>query len=156
MNVPVPAAILNAAEELIAKPLVAPAFDEQVRLLNPGLTKRWVNRSTMGGARLAEMQYAGFRPAKPGVDVDVKGCEYLVHNGAIIYMDCILMVISRNVYDAALRYNEQRAVARTKRTEHPRDVQTEFANQTGAIPELTRKVRMYNPGGKDTENMDIP
>lgn len=158
-NVPQPAkAVVSAAESLQGKPLFLPDFDAQVKLKNPGLAKRWVNRTTMGGARLSQMQFAGFRIAKQGTDVEVP--PYMISaDGSIQYMDCILMVIGRDVYEAALKYNAERAVARTVRTDHTKQVSNQLRNELQAAignapPELLNKIRMYAPGAKDTDDME--
>lgn len=154
-----PKAVVST-DELIAKPLSLPEFDAQVKLLNPNLEKRWVNRVAMNGGRFAQMQFAGFRVAKPNVDVKVP--DYMIRDNAVLYMDCILMVIDKKMYDAALKYNAERAVARTRRVDHAKAMDgalrggvSEHRDMQGIAlpPEVSRKLKMYVPGEKETEDM---
>lgn len=146
---------LVAEEGIVARPLTNPDFTEQVKLKNPGLAMRWVNRVAASGGRAEQMRFSGFRNAVPGTDVEAP--PYMKRDNAIIYGDLILMVIDRKLLEGALLYNRQRATERVRRTDvtekSKSTLRNEIAAQGGASSELQRKLQMFAPGAADDKSV---
>lgn len=156
-----PGEIKDPYPDITARPLSLPDFIH-LRPKNPNISLRWVNRSVgLAGStqRLDEMVYAGFVPALPADVVMPNGAPVmanLIKEGKIIRGDLMLMKISREAYDGALKYNWERAVSRL----HPaRQLSTGAAQLKKAIaergvpgsvmPTLKQKLQAFRPGTEE-------
>lgn len=150
--------------EIEARPLQMPDF-VNIKPKNPLLALRWVNRAAGEGQRLDQMTFAGFRPVrpdecvipdanKPGVMVAIP--PSMQKNGQIIYGDLLCMAIDKKIYDGALKYNWSRAIQRMKPGANKETAQSalkqtlnEVSDQARKVPELTRKLQVYQPSESD-------
>jgi len=140
--------------EIVARPLTTPDFIN-MQPKNKNMKFRWGNRSVgdkESRLRINELIARGFRPAKPedveGWDKDPeksKVPDSLVINGQILYGDLMLLIISRQAYDGAIKYNEQTAKMRVqKRGDNPEQ-------ETLLKKAAHGKVTFYEPPSGDTE-----
>ena len=142
-------------EAIEARPLVLPDYTD-LRPRNPLLQFRWVNRVAGEGQRLYQMEAMGFIKvtSKDVVGPDGKPIpEYLIKNGQVVYGDLVLMKIERNKYQGALRYNEQRAVARISKEAFLKRAQKmvgEELKKGGAPPATQAKISTFVPGAAET------
>lgn len=141
-----------------ARPLSLPDFIN-VKAKNPNISLRWVNRAVgvQGSTqRLDEMIYAGFEPVRPDEVCMPNGkplMTNLIKDGKIIRGDLILMKISREAYEGALKYNWERAVQRlhpgkqlaTGRAELNKAV-AEKGVPRNVMPTLSAKLQAFQPG----------
>lgn len=147
-------------EDIEARPLVLPDYTD-LRPRNPLLQFRWVNRVAGEGQRMYQMEAMGFIKvtSKDVVGPDGKPVpDYLIKNGQIVYGDLVLMKISRKAYLGALKYNEQRAVARISEAaflKRARKIVSEELKKggagAGAQAEVAQKITTFVPGQAETE-----
>ncbi len=147
-------------ETIEARPLVLPDYTD-LRPRNPLLQFRWVNRVAGEGQRMYQMEAMGFIKvtSKDVVGPDGKPVpDYLIKNGQIVYGDLVLMKISRKAYLGALKYNEQRAVARISEAaflKRARKIVSEELKKggagAGAQAEIAQKITTFVPGQAETE-----
>lgn len=86
-----------------AKPLYMPEM-LSVKPKDPNYILRWVNFKNQSGMNLQRMQLMGFTNASPK-DVEGLNPEIMLHDGALRYMDVILMKIQRLRYQQHLKAN---------------------------------------------------
>jgi hypothetical protein len=155
----------NALEEvkdpypdIQARPLSLPDFIN-VKAKNPNISLRWVNRAVgLAGStqRLDEMVYAGFEPATP-VDVCMANGQPIMNNlikdGKIIRGDLMLMKISRQAYEGALKYNWERAVQRLHPGKQLATGQSQLNKAVAergvprnVLPTIKSKLQAFRPG----------
>lgn len=137
-------------EQIVAQPLIVPAA-EQVKIKNRGCCYRWANRIAKEGESLRRWLAAGFVMATT-IDVDVPAG--LVRNGQIINGDLVLIKINREKYIGALKYNEQRALARMSPASIERTGRSAIAQaaaEVNAPMNLRGKVRTFVPSDAETE-----
>ena len=141
-------------EAIEARPLVLPDYTD-LRPRNPLLAFRWVNRVAGEGQRLYQMEAMGFVKvtAKDVVGPDGKPIpDYLIKNGQIVYGDLVLMKIARKAYLGALKYNEQRAVARISEAAFLKRAKKMVREELGKVGSpVTPKITTFVPGQAETE-----
>lgn len=107
-------------EEIVAKPLRAPNFIG-LKAKNPNMALYWGNRAVgekESGLRYDQLIAMGFRPAKPSEAVlpDGKDCpESMCRNDRIMYGDLICLIIPREDYVGATKWNAQSAMQRVRK-----------------------------------------
>lgn len=139
---------------IIAAPLITPDFTN-LKKKNPNIELRWVNRVagvelSGEGARYAHMKAMGFVNA---TELDVEVPKHLLHNGAIIQGDLILMKIDRRVYKGALLDNELKAKARTSPRAYLNDGTKKIKDALNEVPgsaENKRKIQPFIPGSVES------
>lgn len=137
-------------ETIVAKPLSSADFTN-LRVKNPNISLRWVNRLAMDGIWYEQMKSMGFVNATVN---DVEAPTFLLKDSAIIKGDLILMKIAKKDYLGALKYNVERATDRlTRRLKEEKGKQSlrEALAEVGAPPELTKKISAFLPGEKEVE-----
>lgn len=98
--------IANDAD-IIARPLVSPDFTN-IKPANPAMMLRLVNRLALGGQRFEEARIQGFVVCKAS-DIKEVPNTMTVKDGNVIYGDVIVMMMPRDKYIGAIKYNEARA-----------------------------------------------
>jgi hypothetical protein len=144
-----------------ARPLNLPDF-VNLKPKNPLNSLRWVNRVAGEGQRLDEMIFAGFKPATPEEITMPDGSPILksfVRDGKVIRGDLIAMLISRKIYEGALKHNFMRATARLHPSTQLKTGKAQLSKavqETGAqrIPDLRSKLAAYRPGASETEKVE--
>lgn len=106
------AILLN--KSVVARPLMSPEVCS-IRIKNTEYAYRWVNHSSRNGQFYMQRRAQGFVNATND-DVEVLSGDAVATNGEIRAGDLILMKIRADLYDAALKYNMERAMtmARTR------------------------------------------
>jgi hypothetical protein len=106
------AILLN--KSIVARPLMVPEVCS-IRIKNTEYRYRWVNRDGQGGRVYNQRKAQGFTNASTG-DVEILGGDATSKDGEIRAGDLILMKIQADRYDAAMKYNMQKAesMARTR------------------------------------------
>lgn len=94
-------------KSIVAKPLMAPEVSS-IHVKNTEYAYRWVNHDGMKGQFYQKRKAQGFTNATTD-DVEVLGGDAAADNGTIRAGDLILMKIRGDLYDAALKYNMQKA-----------------------------------------------
>lgn len=141
-------------ESIVARPLMQPDF-LNVKSKNPAMSVRWVNLKSGEGLRHSQMVASGFVNAVPADAIMPNGSAlptHLLRDGKVIFGDLILMKISRAQYDGALKYNEEQARLRMRKTtmaQHGRKTVAEVP----APPELLRKLQMFEPSLEETNKL---
>lgn len=97
---------------LVARPLMVPEVCS-LRVKNSEYRYRWVNRDGMGGRFYTQRKAQGFINATND-DVDVLAGDANTKDGEIKAGDLILMKIRADLYDAAIKWNMQKADALTR------------------------------------------
>jgi len=136
------------ADSIIARPLMEPDF-VNMKSKNPNISLRWVNCKSGDGLRYNHMQAVGFVNATSS---DVAAPASMLKEGKIVFGDLILMKIDRAKYQGALKYNEQQALARMRKTtqvQHARKTVSEVPTS----PELIRKIQMFEPSLEETQKL---
>lgn len=135
-----------------ARPLTLPNTLD-VKLKNPNLAVKWVNRVAGGGRRIQDHLAMGFVMATPS-DVDLPAS--MLKDGKYVDGDVVLMKIDRIKYVAALKYNELKAVQRVERkdqTQRARNNVREALAEVGAPAELAKKVQAFVPSQDETDSL---
>jgi len=96
-------------KSVVAKPLMAPEVSS-IHVKNTEYAYRWVNHDGMKGQFYQKRRSQGFVNATTD-DVEVLGGDASATNGEIRAGDLILMKIRQDIYDAALKWNMQKAYA---------------------------------------------
>lgn len=106
------AILLN--KSIVARPLMVPEVCS-IRVKNTEYRYRWVNRDGQGGRVYTQRRAMGFINATTE-DVEIMGGDASSKDGEIRAGDLILMKIQADRYDAAMKYNMQKAetLARTR------------------------------------------
>lgn len=107
-------------DNIVAKPLRTPNF-LNLKHKRPDMSLYWGNRAV--GEKESLLRYnqliaMGFQPCKPEEIVDQHGSpcpSELAKDNRVMYGDLILLKIPKKDYLGALKYNEQRALARVKK-----------------------------------------
>lgn len=96
-------------KSIVARPLMVPEVCS-IHVKNTEYAYRWVNKKLY-----TQRKASGFINAT-NEDVEVLGGEVVATNGEIACGDLILMKIRQDLYDAALKWNQQKAhtLARTR------------------------------------------
>jgi hypothetical protein len=102
-----PEAALLFNKSVVAKPLMTPEVCS-VHIKRNEYRYRWVNKAGRNGAIYMQRRAQGFSNATSD-DVDVLGGDAVSNNGEITAGDLILMKIPAERYDAAMKYNMERA-----------------------------------------------
>lgn len=97
---------------IVARPLMVPEVCS-IRVKNSEYRYRWVNRDGMGGRFYTQRKAQGFINATTD-DVEVLAGDASCKDGEIKAGDLILMKIRADVYDAALKWNMQKADSLTR------------------------------------------
>lgn len=144
-------------EGVSAMPLAAPAID-QIKLKNPNIVVRWVNRSVGKDTptlRYEQMLAMGWVNA---TEADVIPPPGSVKDGTIQYYDVILMKIDRARYLGQLRFNNERVNKAVRRMDIVRGANTilqEDLNREGigrgkyTRADGSKKVSAFVPGDRD-------
>jgi len=96
-------------KSVVARPLMTP----EVCSIHPKNTEyqyRWVNHDSERGRMYKMRRSQGFTNATPD-DVEVMGGDAAIDDGTIRAGDLILMKIRRDLYDAAIKFNMEKAYA---------------------------------------------
>lgn len=117
-------------KSIVARPLMVPEVCS-IRVKNLEYAYRWVNKAGRNGAVYMQRRAQGFTNATTD-DVEVLAGDAQANNGEIVAGDVILMKIRGDLYDAAIKYNMQKASA------------------------LQRARGMYLEGGSSDVNSDAP
>jgi hypothetical protein len=163
-NLPTPPAPATVTVEhdgspIVAAPLVTPDFTN-LKKKNPNIDLRWVNRvagrEELGseGARYGHMKAMGFVNATVN---DVEVPPHLLHNGAIVQGDLILMKIDRRIYQGALLDNANKARARTTPRSFLNAGSKQIHDALNEVPGTTenrRKIQPFIPGRVDSLEND--
>lgn len=142
---------------IIAKPLTNPDFTN-LKLKNPNLVARWVNRSAAGGIRVQHMLAVGFVPIVPADCIGLPD-TYKV-DGHVIYGDLIAMKINRKDYEGALLYNQQQAALRVRKGARGEEAlrgegkaTTEINEGTQPASNLRKKMVFYQPNPEEADKL---
>lgn len=128
---------------LIARPLMVPEVCS-IRVKNSEYRYRWVNRDGMGGRFYTQRKAQGFINATNN-DVDVLSGDASCKDGEIKAGDLILMKIREDLYDAAIKWNMQKADALTR----ARGMYMEGASSdVNSDSVATRKTIAADPGNR--------
>lgn len=102
-----PEAAILFNKSIIARPLMVPEVCS-IRVKNTEYQYRWVNKAGRGGAMYTQRRAQGFTNATTD-DVEVLGGDATANNGEITAGDVILMKIRADLYNAAIKYNMEKA-----------------------------------------------
>ena len=102
-----PEAAMLFNKAIIARPLLVPEVCS-LRVKDSGYRYRWVNRDALGGRIFTQRRAQGFINATND-DVDVMSGDAETKDGEIRAGDLILMKIRADLYDAAMKFNMQKA-----------------------------------------------
>lgn len=102
-----PEAAILFDKSIVARPLMVPEVCS-IRVKNLEYRYRWVNFSGRNGAIYMQRKAQGFTNATTD-DVEVLGGDTTADNAKITAGDVILMKIRADLYDAAMKYNMQKA-----------------------------------------------
>jgi hypothetical protein len=103
-----PEAAIFFNKGIVARPLMTPEVCS-IHVKNLEYRYRWVNKSGRNGAIYMQRRAQGFTNATLD-DVDVLGGDATATSAEINAGDLILMKIQANVYDAAIKYNMEKAM----------------------------------------------
>jgi hypothetical protein len=96
-------------KSIVARPLMVPEVCS-IRVKNTEYAYRWVNRSSSNGQFYMMRKAQGFVNATTD-DVELLGGDAVANKGEITAGDLILMKIRADLYDAALKFNLEKAMA---------------------------------------------
>lgn len=102
-----PEAAILFDKSIVARPLMVPEVCS-IRVKNLEYRYRWVNKSGRNGFMYTMRRNQGFINATSD-DVELLGGDAVCTNGEITAGDVILMKIRADLYDAAMKYNMQKA-----------------------------------------------
>jgi hypothetical protein len=94
-------------KSVVARPLMVPEVCS-IRIKNLEYRYRWVNRGGRNGQIYMQRKAQGFTNATLD-DVEVLGGDASSTGGEIVAGDVILMKIRADIYDAAIKYNMEKA-----------------------------------------------
>lgn len=151
-------------DQIVAKPLRSPNFIN-LKPKNPNLHLYWGNRSVgdkESGLRFDQLIAMGFQPAKPEQVITMlnQPCPASIQrDGRIMYGDLILLIISREEYLGALKWNAETAAYRVRKFGSAQDTSGERSQPQSALGDLTRsraaaegKVKAYIPPLVETDS----
>jgi hypothetical protein len=95
-------------KSLIARPLMTPEVCS-LHIKNTEYAYRWVNRLSQGGRIYQQRKSQGFVNAT-SEDAEALGGDAVVSSAEITAGDVILMKIRADLYDAAIKYNMEKAL----------------------------------------------
>ena len=95
-------------KSIVARPLMVPEVCS-LRVKNTEYRYRWVNRDGQGGRMYTQRRAQGFINATLE-DVEILGGDAQAKDGEIRAGDLVLMKIRADIYDAAMKWNMQKAV----------------------------------------------
>ncbi len=95
-------------KSIVARPLMVPEVCS-LRVKNSEYQYRWVNRDGQGGRMYTQRRAQGFINATTE-DVEILGGDAQSKDGEIRAGDLVLMKIRGDLYDAAIKWNMQKAV----------------------------------------------
>lgn len=95
-------------KSIVARPLMVPEVCS-IRVKNTEYAYRWVNRSASNGQFYMMRKAQGFANATVD-DVELLGGDAIANKGEITAGDLILMKIRADLYDAALKFNLEKAL----------------------------------------------
>jgi hypothetical protein len=101
------AILMNAS--VVARPLMTPEVCS-IKVKDLTYQYRWVNRDGQGGQIYQQRKSQGFLNATTS-DVEILGGDAERRDGEIRAGDLILMKIRKELYEGAMKYNMQRAIA---------------------------------------------
>jgi hypothetical protein len=104
-----PEAVLLFSKSVVAKPLMTPEVCS-VHIKNSAYQYRWVNFAGRNGQMYMQRKAQGFTNANED-DAQVLGGDVVSAGGEIRAGDLILMKIQRERYDAAIKFNMEKALA---------------------------------------------
>lgn len=142
-NVPIPAeqsrsvspdAAILFNRSIVARPLMVPEVCS-VKVKNLEYRYRWVNRDGQNGRVYMQRKAQGFTNATLQ-DVELLGGDVISKDGEIRAGDLILMKMQADVYDAAMKYNMQKAYAMAR----TRGVYMEGASADVMVDDKPRRV----------------
>lgn len=99
-------------KSIVARPLAVPEVCS-IRVKNTEYRYRWVNRVAMNGGVYTQRKAQGFTNATKD-DVEVLGGDVVAGDGEITAGDLILMKIQADKYDAAIKWNMEKASLLTR------------------------------------------
>jgi hypothetical protein len=104
-----PDAAILLNKSIIARPLMVPEVCS-LKVKNTEYRYRWVNRDGQSGRVYMQRRAQGFINAT-NEDVEILGGDAINKDGEIRAGDLVLMKIRADIYDAAMKYNMQKAYA---------------------------------------------
>lgn len=104
-----PDAAILFNKSIVARPLMVPEVCS-IHIKNQEYRYRWVNRDGQGGRIYMQRKAQGFTNATSN-DVEILNGDAESRDGEIRAGDLILMKIQADLYDAAIKYNIQKAMA---------------------------------------------
>lgn len=142
-----------------ARPLMTLDVINEVRPKNSALELRWVNREAGEGLRYNQMAAGGFIPARPDelwLQTNKKPVPpSMVKEGKVIYGDLIAMLISKEIYQGALKHNALRAIELGDRMRLKDELAPELKRSiVGRGPsDLARKISTFVPTEAEVDKM---
>lgn len=106
-----------------------------IRIKNTEYRYRWVNRDGQGGRIYTQRRAQGFTNATNS-DVEILGGDATTKDGEIRAGDLILMKIQANLYDAAMKWNMEKALSLSRM----RGVSLEGASSDPMVDDKPRRV----------------
>ena len=93
---------------IVAKPLMTPEVCS-IQVKNLEYQYRWVNRQAKGGLMYQKRRAMGFTNATKE-DVEILGGDAVATDGEITAFDLILMKCPKPIYEAAIKFNMEKAL----------------------------------------------
>lgn len=107
-----PEAAILFNKGIVARPLASPEVCS-IRVKNTEYRYRWVNRMAKGGQLYMQRKAQGFINATSD-DVEILSGDVTNDKGDITAFDLVLMKIQADRYDAAIKFNMEKAVTQTR------------------------------------------
>ena len=157
-NKPEEAKLPDAWAGIEAKPLRTLDVLEHVRPRNPAMELYWGNYGIGGGLRWNQLLFAGFVAAKPeelGIKPAMKPIpKEMIKEGRVIYGDLCAMLISKPLYQGALKHNALTAIDRGNRLRQREDIQAVKQSIVGRAPnEIAKKLTVFTPSESEVDRL---
>lgn len=143
-----PDAALLFNKSIVARPLMTPEVCS-IKVKNTEYRYRWVNRDGQNGRIFMQRKSQGFTLATTE-DVELLGGDVMAKDGEIRAGDLVLMKIQAHLYDAAMKWNMQKALT----MQRTRGVMLEGASSDVMVDDSPRRVSVseepFTKSGKAT------
>ena len=142
-----------------ARPLRTLDVIDNIRPKNPAMELYWGNYGIGGGLRWNQLLFAGFVAAKPeelGMKPAMKPIpREMIKEGRVIYGDLCAMLISKPLYQGALKHNALKAIDLGNRLRLKDEVAPEVKRSiVGRAPnEIARKIQTFVPTEADVDRL---
>jgi hypothetical protein len=135
-----PEAAILFNKSVVARPLMTPEVCS-LKVKNLEYRYRWVNRDGQNGRIYMQRKSQGFINATTE-DVELLAGDVMARDGEIRAGDLILMKIQADLYDAAMKYNMQKALTMAR----TRGVHLEGASSDVMVDDKPRRVSVAEEG----------